>query len=79
MTDYRKLPSRDKYPCYVDGKHCEKRHLACQDTCPDMLAAQKANNERKTVERQKRALENAPTEYSIERQLKAQRKKLKER
>lgn len=75
----RPMQSRDKYPCYVDGKHCEKRYPACQDKCPEMAAAKKENNERKTVERQKRAIENAPTEYSIRRNFAAARKKLRER
>lgn len=79
MTDLRRLPSRDKFPCYVDGKHCEKRHPACQDTCPDMIAAKKLNDERKAIERRKREQENAPTEYSIIRNFAAARKKIRER
>ena len=80
MTDLRRpMPSRDQYPCYVDGKHCEKRYPACQDKCPDMAAAKKANEERKAKERQKRYEENTATEYSIKRNFAAARKKIKER
>lgn len=75
MTEKRRLTSRDWYPCLG----CTKRYRACQDTCPDMLKAKKANDDRKATERQKRYTENSATEYCIERQLKAQRKKLKER
>lgn len=79
LNDLRRLPSRDKFPCYVNGKHCEKRYPACQDKCPDMAAAKKTNDERKAIERRKRQQENAPTEYSIIRNLAAARRKMKER
>lgn len=75
MIDNRRITSRDKFPCLG----CTERYLACQDTCPKMLKAKKENDERKATERKKRYFENAATEYCIERQLKAQRKKLKER
>lgn len=69
------MPSRDKYPC----KECQKRYPACQDKCPDKLAADKVNNERKAIERQKRYAENAIDEYKIARNMAAARRKLKER
>lgn len=76
MTDYRKpMPSRDKYTC----KDCAKRKPACQGTCPEKMAIDKTKEDRKAIERKKRYAENAATEYCIERQLKAQRKKFKER
>ena len=69
------MPSRDWYPC----KDCRKRYPACQDKCPDMAAAKKMNEERKALERKKRDVENAATEYSIKRNFAAARKKIKER
>lgn len=75
MTDLRQLPSRDKFPC----KDCRKRYPACQDTCPEMIAAKQKNDERKALERRKRYEENAATEYSIIRNFAAARRKIKER
>lgn len=75
ISENRQLTTRDKHPCYG----CEKRYPACQDKCPDMAAAKKANDERKAIERRKREQENAPTEYSIIRNLAAARRKMKER
>lgn len=75
ISENRRLTTRDKHPCYG----CEKRYPACQDKCPDMAAAKKANEERKAVERRKRLDDNCVKEYSIQRQLHAQRKKMRER
>ena len=70
-----KLSSRDKYPC----KECQKRYPACQDKCEDMIAAKKANAERKAIERQKKLLDHDATEYIILRNHAAARRKIGER
>lgn len=76
MTDLRRpMQSRDKYPC----KDCTKRYPACQDKCPDMLKAKKANAERKAIEAQKKMAEHDTTEYIITRNHAAARKKIGER
>ena len=69
------MSSRDKFPC----KECQKRYPACQDKCEDMIAAKKANAERKAIERQKKLQEHDCTEYQITRNHAAARRKIRER
>ena len=78
-VDCRRLTSRDKYPCYVNGKHCEERYPACQDSCPKMKAAKDENGKRKATERAKKLLDHDATEYIILRNHAAARRKIGER
>lgn len=53
-SQYKRLSSRDTFPCYKDGVQCTKRHLGCHSTCPDYAKAKIKNDARKDVERKKR-------------------------
>jgi hypothetical protein len=77
--DRKRLTSRDKYPCYVNGKHCEERHRACQDSCPKMKAAKDENENRKATERAKKQFDRDVTEYIVIRNHAAARRKIGER
>lgn len=58
------LTQRDQYPCnkFPDGK-CPRRHPACQDTCPDMIAAKQRAKQRKERERANRAKDDGVIDF----------------
>jgi hypothetical protein len=70
------LPHRDKYPCndFPDGK-CPKRHPACQDTCPDMIAAKEKANARKEKERANRMKDDSAIDFQVKQSARVTRKK----
>lgn len=70
------LPNRDKYPCnnFPDGK-CPKRHPACQDTCPDMIAAKQQAQQRKERERANRMKDDSAIDFQVKQSARVTRKK----
>lgn len=76
---WKPYSSRDKFPCKVDGVDCKKRYPACQDTCPDMLAAKDKNQQRKTTEREKRSVDHGVSAVQYSGYLAVSRKKMPER
>lgn len=60
------LTQRDQCPCnkFPDGK-CPRRHPACQDTCPDMIAAKQQAKQRKERERANRAKDDGVIDFQV--------------
>lgn len=65
----------NEIPCFNYPGGCPHRKPACQDSCPEMIAAKAQNDARKQIEREKRCFDNAFTE----RVMKATGIKAKER
>lgn len=76
---WKPYSDRDKYPCKKDGIDCPLRHLGCQDTCGEMLAAKLVNGYRKDMERKKRIAECSAGEVKYKGYLAVMRKKMPER
>lgn len=57
-----KRNGRNEIPCFNYPGGCPRRKPACQDSCPEMIAAKAKNEARKKIEREKRYLDAAVTE-----------------
>ena len=74
------LSSRDRFPCnQYPGGVCPKRSPACQDKCPEFIAAKDENTRRKAQEKAKRYAANDYDKVKIDSVVKGSRKKLRER
>ena len=78
-SPYKRLTSRDTFPCYQNGAKCTKRHLGCQDTCPDFAKAKAKNDARKAIEREKRNRISDVNRFKVNQAAKSTHTKLAER